>query len=317
MSRLPHRTPVAPKGIWESLPKFPHEKHHTLLLSPLDPAVFNMEVKGRDQKPEPSQCAVRRLQTAPLPPGLCLCSDHYFASRHIEHRSIVVQDQLQEQHTTMSYDNYYNHHPHHQHQGRGQNMGEPPQPPRQSALDDCMMERNRRHPAGRRNHAPTSFYDSAYDDVIARKQAAYGGGGGGGPPQPHRPARNPSNDTMVELGPGVYARLRGAQETWSCIEHDFHIPVVCFACSLELCCIQDASYVLCPSCKTVSPIENAPHHERNGHFAGAGNGVGENGGVGLGFTFDELFKWQAEIMRRRAEGNNSMAQRGQSAQTYY
>ncbi|KAL7568643.1 hypothetical protein ACA910_022741 [Epithemia clementina (nom. ined.)] len=196
-----------------------------------------------------------------------------------------------------------------------------------SALEDCLAERNRhRHPTNNNNHqhhhnnnnsrnhmmppAPTSFYDAAYDDVLARKQAAYANNSA--PPMYQPPRRNQNHnhsapETILELGPGVYARLRGASETWHCIEHDFHLPVVCFACSMELCCIQDASYVLCPSCRTVSPIEENEYNN-NKSRGGRDDGM-DNGGVGLGFTFDELFKWQAEIVRRRAESMRMQAVR--------
>ena len=149
-------------------------------------------------------------------------------------------------------------------------------------------------------HPPSSnvvSYDPSYDTLLAEKHAAYG---------PHSdPLQPPSSsssskgggkdETMVELGPGMFARLRGANETWKCIENDFHVPVVCYACSLDLCCIQDASYVLCPSCRTVSPVEQVG----SGHFAVDHRPGSNDGGVGLGFTFDDLIKWQGEIVRRR------------------
>ena len=65
------------------------------------------------------------------------------------------------------------------------------------------------------------------------------------------------------------------------MENDFYLPVSCFCCSSDLLCIMDANYVLCPACKVVSPME------------GCGGG---DGGVGLGFTFDDLQQWQHEIL---------------------
>lgn len=50
----------------------------------------------------------------------------------------------------------------------------------------------------------------------------------------------------------------------------------------------DANYVLCPTCKVVSPME------------GCAEGGGLDGGVGLGFTFDDLQQWQHEILLRRS-----------------
>ena len=90
-----------------------------------------------------------------------------------------------------------------------------------------------------------------------------------------------NKQATIEIAPGVTANLRGATETWACIRNDFFLPTTCFACELEMCCILDASFVLCPHCKVISPLE--------------GNEA-PNGGVGLGFTFDDLQQWQSEIL---------------------
>ena len=91
----------------------------------------------------------------------------------------------------------------------------------------------------------------------------------------------------IEIAPGVTARLRGSAETFECVERDFYLPVNCFCCSQELCCIMDAGYVICPTCRVVSPMDN---------------GVGNEGGVGLGFSFDDLRQMQWEILQRRRQG---------------
>jgi hypothetical protein len=99
----------------------------------------------------------------------------------------------------------------------------------------------------------------------------------------------------IEIMPGIRVPLRGAEETWNCIRQDFFLPVTCLACTTELCCIQDASYVLCPVCRVVSPMD-----------AGAGD-FGSTVGVGLGFSFDELYQWQSEIFRRQQDATTSCA----------
>ena len=48
-------------------------------------------------------------------------------------------------------------------------------------------------------------------------------------------------------------------------------------------CIMDANYVVCPSCKVVSPLE-------------AGADKDYHGGVGLGFTFEDLSKWLCRVV---------------------
>jgi hypothetical protein len=96
-------------------------------------------------------------------------------------------------------------------------------------------------------------------------------------------SRKPSYQKL-EVMPGTYLRLRGADETWRAIEVDFYMPCECIACNITLFCIQDASFVLCPKCRTISPIEDM---------------IDDNGGVGLGFTIEELARFQKEIEKSR------------------
>ena len=96
-----------------------------------------------------------------------------------------------------------------------------------------------------------------------------------------------SQEKWIEISQGISLRLRGAQETWSYIEKDLYLPTTCECCSLHLLCITDASYVFCPACQVVSPFYNSTNK----------SGCGD-GGVGLGFTFDQLSQWQGEIAER-------------------
>jgi hypothetical protein len=107
--------------------------------------------------------------------------------------------------------------------------------------------------------------------------------------------------TMVEIAPGLNVRLRGAEETRDCIGLFFFMPCTCLGCSQELCCIQDAAFVLCPACRVVSPLDNTGccSEESNSTFSSTTTGFQHQGGVGLGFTFDNLTKWQPEIIQRR------------------
>lgn len=90
----------------------------------------------------------------------------------------------------------------------------------------------------------------------------------------------------IEISPGMHLRLRGANETWEAVQLDFYIPCLCICCENKtIFCIEDADYVVCPSCKTVSPLER-----RNGT---------QEGGVGLGFTMETLGQIQKEITRSR------------------
>ena len=73
-----------------------------------------------------------------------------------------------------------------------------------------------------------SFYSSSHDEAVAAKLAALDG---------KKPASSASGGpTMIEISPGVTARLRGADETFQAIEQDFYLPVLCMCCQLILLC---------------------------------------------------------------------------------
>ena len=95
---------------------------------------------------------------------------------------------------------------------------------------------------------------------------------------------------MIEISPGEYLRLRGADETWRAIHDDFYVPCACVCCELTLFCIQDAVFVLCPECMIVSPLEGVAYD-------------GHDGGVGMGFTMESLARWQEEIQMQTNRGD--------------
>lgn len=97
---------------------------------------------------------------------------------------------------------------------------------------------------------------------------------------------------LIEIEPGWFAHLRGATETFDAVKCDFFVPTECYCCSSTVFCIQDADFILCPTCRVVSQIsvENGGGSEQNG---------GTGGGVGLGFTIDDLASWQDDIQRER------------------
>ena len=91
----------------------------------------------------------------------------------------------------------------------------------------------------------------------------------------------------IEIYPGYFLPLSGAHETMEAIGCDSYMPTYCVMCSLTLFCIQDADYVLCPKCRVVSPMDDDD--------SGGGDCKEQGSGVGLGFTIEELAKWQSEI----------------------
>lgn len=95
---------------------------------------------------------------------------------------------------------------------------------------------------------------------------------------------------MMEISPGVTAQLRGVAEIREYVRRDEITPCLCFACELAMFTIADASYVLCPACRVVNPNQEVQEHEIQGVTSGSG-------GVGLGFTFQDLQKIQLEILQ--------------------
>jgi hypothetical protein len=96
---------------------------------------------------------------------------------------------------------------------------------------------------------------------------------------------------MIQVAPGEYMRLRGAEETWKAVQQDFYIPGTCICCQETIFCIQDALFVLCPMCDVVSPSLPGKILISDGY----------KGGVGLGFVMDELIQWQKEILAARKQ----------------
>lgn len=92
---------------------------------------------------------------------------------------------------------------------------------------------------------------------------------------------------MVNITATLQMRLRGARETWQCVENDFYIPATCPCCATDMFCIMDANYFLCPLCRVVSPLQGGADEEYDG-------------GVGLAFTVTDLQQWQHEILARRS-----------------
>jgi hypothetical protein len=59
---------------------------------------------------------------------------------------------------------------------------------------------------------------------------------------------------QVEVYPGEFLQLRGADETIEAIERGHTQLVCCYACGLGLSCIADCKLVICPDCRIISPV---------------------------------------------------------------
>ena len=116
----------------------------------------------------------------------------------------------------------------------------------------------------------------------------------------HRQSRSlrqspPEPQTLIEISPGHLAPLRSAKDTHVYIQKNQVVEGSCFACSATLFCVQDASYVLCPTCKVVSPLL-------------AETCMDQDGSVGMGFSFETFI----EILSRTEHVGGDNAFRTQS-----
>lgn len=103
---------------------------------------------------------------------------------------------------------------------------------------------------------------------------------------------NCKGGNMIEISPGICLRLRGAAETHKAIERDFYAPTTCVCCRTTIFCIQDAEYVLCPDCQVVCPLKDPCPQD-------------SKGGIGLGFKFDDLYRWQGQISLASRDGKDN------------
>lgn len=80
---------------------------------------------------------------------------------------------------------------------------------------------------------------------------------------------------LIEVFPGIEMPLRGSAETQNAINRGSISKASCLDCTLEISCIEDAEYMLCPLCHCVTPL------------ALTGSDVFDQSfGVGLGFVDD-------------------------------
>ena len=87
----------------------------------------------------------------------------------------------------------------------------------------------------------------------------------------------PAPQMEIEVSPGYYLRWHGAAETYCAIQQGRVCPTVCSCCTSKLYCIMVAEYVICPTCREMSPVD----FKHN-------NCLDQVGGVGLGLTPESL-----------------------------
>lgn len=119
---------------------------------------------------------------------------------------------------------------------------------------------------------------SSYEQKLNAKIAGYA-------PIPRASTPSSYSKTMVEISPGVSVPLRGVAEIKECIKIDFFLPFKCFCCDQEMFHIQDCTYVICPTCRTVLPVLQSDVETEDA----------QSSGVGLGFTIEDLGRIQQEL----------------------
>jgi hypothetical protein len=94
---------------------------------------------------------------------------------------------------------------------------------------------------------------------------------------------DPASRLEVEVMPGVFLPLHGSQETLSAMQEGQLVSCTCFVCTRTIMCVSQASYVLCPDCRVVSPVESSSVSKTMKRGASLS---GEAGGVGLGMKLE-------------------------------
>jgi len=127
----------------------------------------------------------------------------------------------------------------------------------------CRSQRPRSPPAQQQPARPSSQSKSSSSSGSSRRRKVGVSGG-----------------ISIEVSPGVFANLRGSEETWNALEAGFVADVECLCCGHQLLCIADAEFVLCPDCRVVSPVCDSLVQAGNFHNSCAS--LVQAYGVGLG-----------------------------------
>lgn len=77
---------------------------------------------------------------------------------------------------------------------------------------------------------------------------------------------------VIEISPGFRQPLRLALETEAAMRKGFVRETSCQFCNLTMLCIRDARFVLCPTCRSISPLNDDEDEQSNDTF-GVGLGV--------------------------------------------
>ena len=120
----------------------------------------------------------------------------------------------------------------------------PAQPSSMSLKKAPTLEATRSH--------PDDFVQEAKNSDF--RESAYRPGKQGHEPSHRDPNADYFKTPTVEIFPGVWEVLRGADETKVAVEREKITTVHCICCDTRAQCIEDACYFICPTCQVVGPV---------------------------------------------------------------
>lgn len=100
--------------------------------------------------------------------------------------------------------------------------------------------------------------------------------------------------SMIEICPGVDLPLRGSLETQHAIARNFTVRVDCIHCTVQVSCIRDAEYILCPMCYCVSPLELSLNASNNSIISNSNSNSNNNRNKALSEPTDEDNEYYCE-----------------------
>lgn len=96
---------------------------------------------------------------------------------------------------------------------------------------------------------------------------------------------NRSTGPLVEITPGDFQVLRGHKETLEYVRREQVASTVCLCCNDTIYAINDAALVVCPTCRSITPMQSSSSADS-----------GSADGLALGFTTYEWFEVQREAL---------------------
>ena len=84
------------------------------------------------------------------------------------------------------------------------------------------------------------------------------------------PIQHHDDPIYLEIEKGKLERLRGSKEMMQALNVGYVRQVDCLCCPCHMVCIADAAMVLCPNCRSISPIELSAHPSMECYGVGLG-----------------------------------------------